>query len=175
MHIKSYGNLFADLRANRGFITAFVWTMLERPSLGERQIIMSFKRLLSVLVILIVLGGIGYVAFISGSNYLAEQGAKDAGDAYLQALKDGDFAAAYNLSAPTLQAQFGNPAGVQSNFAERAFFPEEWNIHDTSLEDDLGTLQASVSLTNGQRTGITLDLSKIEGDWRISRVELISS
>jgi len=133
------------------------------------------KKAISILFILLVLAGMGFLAFSSGTSYLAEQGVRDAGDAYLEALKTGDFATAFTLSDPTLQSQFGDAVGVQSTYAGRGFFPDEWSFHETSINGDMGTLQASVTITSGQRMGMILDLNKIEGDWLVSRVELIGS
>ena len=93
----------------------------------------------------------------------------------MEAIKRGDYAAALALSSTEFQTQIGDVEGLQNILSGRGFFPDTWNFHDRIVETETGRLQGSVTLTSGRRMGIVLDFSKVDGAWRVSRIEFINS
>jgi hypothetical protein len=117
---------------------------------------------------LICVACIGLVVVLGGVILSATQGIADASDDYLEALKQGDYATAYDLSAPVLQADFGSVEGVQSFVAQNNFVPESWNFNNRSVVNNTGTLIGTITLQNGTVLDAEMYFQEIDGDWLVT-------
>jgi len=113
---------------------------------------------------------IGLVALIGGGVFFLTQPLADASDDYLEALKTGDYATAYDLSAPNVQEELGSAEGLQRFVVENNFIPESWNFNDRSVENDTGTLTGTVTLADGTVVNTEINMAKIDGDWLVTGI-----
>jgi hypothetical protein len=117
---------------------------------------------------LVCVACIGLVVVLSGVILSATQGIADASDDYLEALKQGDYATAYDLSAPVLRADFGSVEGLQSFVAQNNFVPESWNFNSRSVVNNTGTLTGTITLQNGTVVNTEMYFQKIDDDWLVT-------
>ena len=125
-------------------------------------------RAIFVIILVIVIIAVGFLVLSGGNS--AEDDLADIGEAFMEALNAGDYAAAYALTDASFQSQMGNPDGLRNTFAQRGFVPDDWDFHRKSIEGETGQLEAAVGLANGNRTGIEFSLVLVGDQWRISRV-----
>ena len=111
---------------------------------------------------------IGFVVVVGGAVFFATQGIADASDEYLEAIKHGDYATAFELSAPNVQQELGSAEGMQQFVNETGFFVESWNFNNRSVENNTGTLTGTVTLQNGVVVNTEMNFQKFDGDWRVT-------
>ncbi len=115
------------------------------------------------------LGGIGIFTIIGANAY--SQPLADAGDAFLGALRDGNYAKAYSLCSTSLQRQFGNAQGLQRAVESSNTKPKSWSFSSRNVVNDNGTLQGNATLVGGEGT-VELGLVKVGDTWKIDDVSL---
>ena len=121
-------------------------------------------------VALVCVACIGIIVAIGGAAFFLTQGVADASDAYLEALKQGDYATAYELSAPNVQEELGSAEGLQRFVTENNFHPQSWNFNNRSVENNTGSLIGTVTLQNGVVVDTEMDFRKIDGEWLLTRI-----
>ena len=121
-------------------------------------------------LLLVVCIVIGVVAGAGG--VLLTQPIAKVGDAFMAALKNGDYAAAYDLSSPALQKQLGSAQGLEKLVTNGNAQPEKWSYSSRQITGDQGTLTGSVDLTGNRPGTLNLSLVKVSGSWKISGFNL---
>jgi len=115
----------------------------------------------------VCLACIGFVVLLGGGVLFLTQPVVDAGNAYMEAIKAGDYATAYDLSASNVQSEMGSVEGLQTFFTSNNFFPESWSFNSRSIENNTGQLLGNASLRGGIEVSLELSFIK-EGDaWKV--------
>lgn len=117
---------------------------------------------LAGLVVLMVAGSI-----LAACGPLAELGPLgDAGDAFLNALKRGDDAAAFDMLSSDLQDEVGGRDNWIAAWSQSER-PENWSFTSRRIENNIGYLEGTMTWNDGQQTRCNLALSNVSGTWRI--------
>ncbi len=122
-----------------------------------------------IVIVLLVLCGVGFFALFAVIN-TATQPVVDAGDAYMTALRDGNYTQAFNLSAPALQQQVTDAAGLQTALSSKQ--PTSWSWNSKSVNNDQGALSGTTSYKDGTTGTVDVALSKIGNDWKVTGISL---
>ncbi len=96
----------------------------------------------------------------------ATQPVADAGDKFMQSLRDGNYAAAHALMHPDLQQEIGTPQDLRQMIESNKAQPKKWTFTSRDIENDEGYLEGSVTMTGGEGT-VTIDLVKVGNDWKV--------
>ncbi len=113
-----------------------------------------------------IIGGLS----IGGAMVLS-QPIMDTGDAFMGALRDGDYATAYALASPQLQRELVNAQALQFMVERERVKPLRWSFSSRSIVNDTGVLEGSASMSGGEGTA-RLTLVKVGDAWRVRSVNL---
>ena len=89
----------------------------------------------------------------------------DAGDAFMTALKDGDFGRASGLTTPALQRETGGAEGFARGIG--VYRPASWSWSQRSIRNGVGRVSGSVTYQNGANGSVRLTMSQIDDRWRV--------
>ncbi len=107
-----------------------------------------------------LLGGIGLT-----------QPVADVGENFMQALKAGNYDAAYGLCHANLQSKIGSARNLKSMVEGGKAQPLKWTFTSRNIENDQGSMEGSVTMTSGEGT-VTIELAKAGDDWKIIAFDL---
>ena len=128
---------------------------------GNKQ----WMRFLLVSALLALLFASGCGAVDAGKD-LADQG-----NAFMTALKDGDFQAAYDQMTPELQQEIGSVTDLQNMIVDNAATPTKWSLSSVNMstEEGLnkGTLEGSVDYADGKSGTVNLEYVQQDGAWKM--------
>ena len=96
----------------------------------------------------------------------------EAGDGFMEALKDGDYAAAFDACSPILQGYLGSVDQLERMIVDGKLRPSDWRFDSRYQAGDQGAMEGSVIMVNEVRGIVSLDLRRIGGQWRIIRFDL---
>jgi hypothetical protein len=119
---------------------------------------------------LALLGCIGFVVFTLLTVNTLTQPVVTAGDSFMNALKAGNYSAAFNLCTPDLQQQVGDANGLQAAMSVKQ--PTSWSWSSKSINNGLGSLEGSASFADGSKGTANLEFRQIGGDWKVSYANL---
>jgi hypothetical protein len=122
-----------------------------------------------IVLALVLICGIGG-ALLVGGVLSATQPLADAGDAYMAALRDGNYSRAYDLSAPDLQKEAGNAEGLQAVLATKPL--TSWSFNSRNISNDQGSLSGTTVYTDGSTGMVEMALAKVGNDWKVSGIRL---
>jgi hypothetical protein len=92
----------------------------------------------------------------------------EVGDGYFEAMKSGNYEAAYDLMHPRLQNEYGSPSDMAQDWGGAR--PAKWTFSQRSIENDEGKLEGSMTDENGVSWRFEIELMK-EGDkWLITDI-----
>lgn len=110
---------------------------------------------------------IGFIVALFAVLSSVLQPITDAGNGFLEALRDEDYETAYTYLASHLQSQVESPKLLAGYMQEYDLQPQSWFFNQQSLRNNYGTLGGGITLKNGTDVGLAINLS-LEGDkWRI--------
>jgi len=121
---------------------------------------------ISALLLALVLSGCGAVQGL--------QEATQSGTHFVNAIKDGQFEAAYAMFHPELQHEVGAADDLQKMIEDNQARPKEWGFTSTNVKVDenqnqIATLEGSVTYEDGRKGAVTLELLKVGDDWKVTR------
>ena len=131
--------------------------------------------------ILLIIGGVALVlcllcvfffvvVFALGMG--ATQPTASAGEAFMSALKNGDYNQAYNLCTPALQRELGNARNLETRIKNGKAEPTAWSFTSRNVTNDTGQLEGSVTFTGNREGNVRLVLAQLGGEWKISGFDL---
>lgn len=123
-----------------------------------------------LLVVCLVCVGVIGVAFVLGLG--ATQPISDVGDAFMTALKNEDYATAYNLCAPALQQELRNPQGLANLIRNGNVRPMQWSYTSRNVSNDQGQLEGNVTFVGNRQGTLQLVLTQVGGTWKIAGFRL---
>jgi len=129
----------------------------------NRKYLWRLFLLTSALLVLIITSGCGAV---SAGKDLADQG-----NAFMAALKDGNFQAAFDQMTPELQQEIGSVDDLQSMIVDNAATPSEWKFSGVNMTTEegmnKGTLDGSVDYADGKTGTVNLEYVQQDDAWKM--------
>ncbi len=102
-----------------------------------------------------------------GAAFGLTQPAVDAGNEFMQALKDENYEFAFDLCAPNIQEELGSAEGLQEFIESADRQPEKWKFTSRSMENDMADLSGPATFRFGEAT-LTLQLTRIDDSWKVN-------
>ncbi len=100
----------------------------------------------------------------------ATQPVVNAGEAYMTALRDGNYTRAFEMSDSALQQEVGDAEGLQAALGERQL--ASWSFTSRAINNAQGTLSGTTSYTNGETGTVDMVLTQAGNDWKVSGITL---
>lgn len=122
-----------------------------------------------IVLALVLICGIGG-ALLVGGLINATQPVANAGDAFMAALRDGDYNRAYDMSAPALQQDAGDAEGLQAALGTKPV--ASWSFTSRNISNNQGSLEGTTTYTDGSTGTVTMALIQVGNDWKVSGVSL---
>lgn len=99
---------------------------------------------------------------------------------FLNALKKGDFTAAWNQCSPEVWADIPNPDALSRMILGQQVQPDEWSLSSTTNSvgqsgGQQGVIVGSVTFKNGKKGSANIIVQKQEGEWKIRGFHLKDS
>lgn len=127
--------------------------------------------------VLLIVGGLALVACLVCVVFVllvvalgvgATQPAADVGEAFMAALKSGDYSQAYNLCAPALQKEVGgNAAGLERLVKNGRVEPTGWTFTSRNVENNVAQLTGTATFTGNRQGTVRVTLNQIGNDWKV--------
>lgn len=89
-----------------------------------------------------------------------------AGDAFMSALKTGNYTQAYALCTPELQKELDSVSGMATLVEPNK--PAQWSWSSRSIRNGVGQLDGSLTYADGKTGTVHLVLNQVGGDWKIA-------
>jgi hypothetical protein len=142
-----------------------VVTTTEAPRRGRSPLL-----IIGIIVLaLILLCGVGGVALFTGVMN-ATQPVADAGEAYLTALRDGNYSRAYDLSSSALQQEAGDAEGLQAALGSKQL--SGWSFTSRNISNNQGSLAGTTTYTNGETGTVEMALTQESNAWKVAGISL---
>ena len=94
----------------------------------------------------------------------------DRGDAFMSALRGGDYEQAYSLSTPELQRELGSAENLATTIG--AYRPTDWSWSGRSIRNGIGQVEGSATYQSGTRGSAHLVFEKVGEEWRVAGFSL---
>ena len=133
------------------------------------------KKKSPLLIILLAIGGIillcvlGVFLFVGGI-FGATQPVVDAGEAYMIALRDGNYDRAFDLSSPDLQNEVGDASGLEGALSSKQ--PATWTFTSRSINNNDGQLSGNTTYKDGTSGTVEMTLTKLNNAWKVVGISL---
>jgi hypothetical protein len=128
------------------------------------------KKILLIVAAVVLIACLGLAAFVAAAalpSLLLTQPAATAGDAFMTALKDGNYTQAYGLCAPALQRQLQSVQALETHIKNGRAQPTQWDFNVRRITNGVGELRGSVTFTGNREGVVLLTLTQVGSDWKI--------
>ncbi len=132
---------------------------------------MSNKKIILLIAVLALLALGACVLLVSMGVFAGLSATKpvaDVGNAFMTALKDGDYARAYGLCSTDLQSELSSPEALQALIEEGNAQPAAWKINSRNVSDDQGQLEGTVTFTGDRSGSLSIILARADKTWKIA-------
>ncbi len=116
-------------------------------------------------VLLLVCVAFFAITFLAGMG--ATQPAADAGEAFLTALKSGNYAQAYGLCGAALQKELGSAQGLQRLVESNKAQPVKWSINSRNIANDQAQLEGTIATAGNPSGSLHVTLASEGGVWKV--------
>jgi hypothetical protein len=99
---------------------------------------------------------------------LLAQPAADVGHAFLKALKNENYARAFELCDPDLQEEFGSAAGLEEWLADNDIAPVEWSFPERNMLPNMVQILGFITLEGDLQAYVELLMVDVDGEWRVA-------
>jgi hypothetical protein len=89
-------------------------------------------------------------------------------NAFMTALKEAEYASAYRLCSPELQAEAGGVGDFQAWIKDFGLQPLDWSFPARSVTDDMVQLAGTATFPGEQERLLEIVLVQVNGEWRVS-------
>ena len=96
------------------------------------------------------------------------QPAADTAHAFMQAIKDADYAGALELCTSDLQEELGGPDDTEEWMLTHGFEPLEWSFPQRNVRESVVQLLGTSTLAGGQETTLEVLLVEVDGEWLVA-------
>lgn len=126
--------------------------------------------IVGVVALFCVCAIVGVVLF-GGAIFATTQPAVDVGDQFMNALKGGNYDAAFATFHPALQQKVGNAQGLKRLIESGKAQPTKWSFTSRNVNNDTASLEGTVSMTGGDGA-LSIELLKVNDGWKITAFNL---
>jgi hypothetical protein len=116
----------------------------------------------------ILIGVLGVAALAAGIFFLVSSLTRpvvDTADAFMAALRDGDFGRASSQSTPALEQETGGGQGFARGIGPHR--PAAWSWSQRSIRNDVGRVSGSVTYRDGASGSVRLTMRRLDDAWRV--------
>lgn len=99
---------------------------------------------------------------------LAAVAARIVAEGFMTALRDKDYAVAYDLCAPDLQAEFGSAEDLGAWMQDNGIEPLDWTFTSENQVDDTYQFIGTAQFSGDQEANLELVLVQVDGDWLVA-------
>lgn len=119
---------------------------------------------------LLIIGCIAFfgITFFAANNLT--QPMSTAGESFMTAVRDGNYAAAYALCTPALQQELGDVSEFENTMQDNR--PSKWNFTSRQVENNTGQLDGTATLQDGSEADVRLVLDQVGGAWKVSGINI---
>jgi len=100
------------------------------------------------------------------------QQATAAGDSFMTALRDSDYAGAYAHSAPALQTELGSADKLKTVVEGGNVHPTKWSYSNRTVSGDQAVLDGDVTFTGDRQGTLHLVAQKSGSDWKVAGMNM---
>jgi len=115
-----------------------------------------------------VVACVGLVLLLVFVVFRATQPAADAAEGFMTALKNKDYAAAYNLCTSDLQGELGSVQGLQTTVEDHEAYPVSWNFSSRSVENDQAEMSGDGTFAGSREAAVSIVLELVGGKWKVA-------
>jgi hypothetical protein len=94
--------------------------------------------------------------------------ATEVAGAFMTALRDADYATAYDLFAPDLQAEFGTADAVGEWMVSNGIEPLAWAFTTDNVDGETLQLLGTATFPDDLELELEMVLIQVEGEWRVA-------
>jgi hypothetical protein len=116
----------------------------------------------------IAIGGgvlVAFVAILITLVFSLTRPVVDGADAFMGALKDGQYEQAYARAAPSLQREVGNAEGLAARIGP--YRPQDWGWSQRQLRNGIGEVSGRATWQGGNTGTAQLELHRVNDEWRV--------
>jgi len=99
---------------------------------------------------------------------LLAQPAADVGHAFMKALKNANYARAFELCDPDLQEEFGSDAGLEEWLAANDIAPVEWSFPERNMLPNMVQILGFITLEGDREGFVELLMVDVDDQWRVA-------
>jgi hypothetical protein len=121
-----------------------------------------------VLALILLCGGGAVLLFTGVMN--ATQPIANAGEAYMSALRAGDYNKAFELSSTSLKQIAGDANGLQTALGSKQV--SSWSFTGRSMNNGQGALSGTTTYADGSTGTVDMALTQEGNDWKVSGINL---
>lgn len=138
----------------------------QQPVVAPKKSNRNLFLILGGVLLLLVLGCVAFFGIIFVGIMGATQPMTNAGEAFMAALRDGNYSQAYNMCSPSLQSEVVDASGLEAALATTR--PSKWSFSSSKVQSNTGQLDGSATLADGRQADLRLVLDKLGNDWKVS-------
>lgn len=109
---------------------------------------------------------------VGGSALVLTGDVRDTGEAFMIALRDQDYDAAFALTSPTLQADLGSSDALRGGIERGQVVPAEWSFTSHNRNNNEGDLNGSVIFASGVEGRVEISFVLVDSEWRVEAINL---
>lgn len=127
----------------------------------------SCRGCLFILLALLLCG-----ALVGGILYVVLRPAYEVSSNFMRALRDQNYAAAFDLTTRSLQDELGGLEGLQQLITEHKAVPQKWSFTSQIVRNGRGHFQGTVHFQDGSKRSLHIWLDWEDGGWKVSGFEI---
>jgi hypothetical protein len=93
-------------------------------------------------------------------------------DGFMMALQEADYATAYDLCAPDLQAEFGSAEDLGAWIQDNGIEPLDWTFTSENPVDEMYQFLGTALFAGDLETDLEVTLIQVDGDWLVAGFHL---
>lgn len=129
--------------------------------------------IIGIVALVLCCGIIIVIALVGGLlGFGLTQPAATTGEAFMTALKDGNYSKAYDLCTPDLQQELGGVQGLQAIIVDNNVQPTGWTFSSRETSGSMAELKGSVTFTGGRAGSVRVTLSQVGNNWLVAGFNL---
>jgi hypothetical protein len=94
--------------------------------------------------------------------------AADVGQAFMEALKAGNYRSAYAMCTADLKSEMGSADDLGALLETNDAVPDDWSFTSRNVENDQAQLLGTGTFSGGREADIEIVLDKVDGEWLVS-------
>lgn len=125
------------------------------------------KKIIIIVAAVLLVACIGIIAVAAIGGLGMTQPAADTAEAFMNALQQGNYAAAYALCAPALQQELGSADGLRAMIEKGQVKPTKWNFNSREVANNQGEVKGNVTFDDNRAGVVSIVLLNSGGAWQV--------